>query len=168
MAAAPACSIGSRVSAPRPLNRTAAGLLPGIGLGQIDVGEIDCDDDAVDILRRQVPIGSMAGAAAGMICCGFAIQPPPCNGRRTLNGNAAPDPGGKNVQPGDVFAQVPTPVTAEFRDIRTWANLHDERSGLYLYADFRIVTEGAPHRSASSPELGNSARRTALRIWHQH
>lgn len=32
-----------------------------------------------------------------------------------------------------------------------WANLHDERSGLYLYADFRIVTGGAPHRSASSP-----------------
>jgi hypothetical protein len=109
----------------------------------------------------------MAGAAAGMICCGFAIQPPPCNGRRTLNGNAAPDPGGKNVQPGDVFEQLPTPVTAEFRDIRTWANLHDERSGLYLYADFRIVAEGSPHRSASSPELGNSARRTALRIWHQ-
>jgi hypothetical protein len=68
-----------------------------------------------------------------MICCGFAIQPPPCNGRRTLNGNAAPDPGGKNIQPGDVFEQLPTPGTAEFRDIRTWHR---------WAADFRIVTEG--------------------------
>jgi hypothetical protein len=45
VAAAPACSVGSLVSAPRPLNRTAAGLLPGIGLGQLDVGEVDCDEE---------------------------------------------------------------------------------------------------------------------------
>jgi hypothetical protein len=103
-------------------------------------------------------MGSRAGAAAGMICCGFAIQPPPCNGRRTLNGNAAPDPGGKNVQPGDMFEQLPTPGPAEFRDIRTWHR---------WAADFRIVTEG--HRAVL-----RAARHWIIalvappcEIWHQ-
>jgi hypothetical protein len=79
------------------------------------------------------------------------IQPPLCNGRRTLNGDAAPDPGSKDAQPGDVFEQLPTPVTAEFRDIRTW-HRWAALAGGHLYADFRIVTERAPHRNLNDRE----------------
>ena len=100
-----------------------------------------------------------------MICCGFAIQPLPCNGRRILNGNAAPDPGGKDAQPGDVFEQLPTPLTAAFRDIRAWhrwaafvghrlclGHFHDKRTGMHLCADFRTVTERASHRNLNDRE----------------
>jgi hypothetical protein len=30
------------------------------------------------------------------------------------------NPGSKDARPGDVFEQLPTPVTAELRDIRAW------------------------------------------------
>jgi hypothetical protein len=45
-----------------------------------------------------------------------------------------------------VFEQLPTPVTAEFRDIRAWRRWA-ALAGRHLYANFRIITERAPRRN---------------------